>query len=135
MVLFDLIVSGLTLRLLACLIQWHKVPEDTYYLDPSFKGPSKMLDSGAAEADWSLLDKEVDALFEGTDDDSEEEEEEPENAVLHVPAPAHSEDDDSWLENEIGAELDKEQDTKSEKRGLEIEEEVMVSTKRRRPRS
>ncbi|KAJ3270446.1 Carboxy-terminal domain (CTD) phosphatase [Terramyces sp. JEL0728] len=76
------------------IMQWQKVNEEDYILDPSFL---KVAEPILLDEEWDTMDKEVaDAL--GSDEDGEESDDEDEGDDFDL-------DDDDWLESEINATL------------------------------
>lgn len=78
-------------------MQWQKLNEEDYILDPSFM---KVTEPILLDEEWDAMKQEVrDALGEDFDDDDESEnddaEKEDDNDI----------DDDDWLESEINATL------------------------------
>ena len=105
------------------IIQWARLAEANYYIDPSLKGPEKL---ELVDPNWDQVDKELEAFLEASDSDSEQQtgsgesttESDTEDLPDQVDPLERSESDDDWLDNEIEAELE--------------EPEVMVGTKKRK---
>ncbi|KAJ3318363.1 Carboxy-terminal domain (CTD) phosphatase [Boothiomyces sp. JEL0866] len=83
--------------LIDSIMQWQKLNEEDYILDPSFM---KVTEPILLDEEWDTMNQEVqDALgpdFDLDDDDSENQDEEEENL---------NDEDDDWLESEINATL------------------------------
>ena len=114
-----------------CIIQWNNVSEVPYYIDPSLKGPSIEVGIATVDADWSELDKQVDAFLDATDsDDASSLHDDPhhEKSDITNGDSNHASDgtysDDDWLVGEIEAELNATAEVESKKRGREEEEEI-----------
>ena len=137
-------------RLIACIIQWNKVPETQYYIDPSYKGPSIEVGIATADADWNELDKEVDAFLDATDSDDQSSEGSLEGSALsdanlsdrekrshgsNHENSAEEDDDDDWLHGEIEAELNEESEVaeiETRKRLFkDLEAEIIITTRKR----
>lgn len=88
--------------LMDCIVQWNRVSESKYYVDESLNRPEMLV----TDTNWEDLDKEIDEFL---DESSNGEEESQTPSALEQEEPtetAASDDDNSWLDSAIDAELD-----------------------------